>query len=204
MRIRRLIASFFLVAALVTLSPTRAEAVTIRDIIELTKAGLSDDIIVALIEADRTMFTIDAKLVLQLREAGVTERVILVMLESRRKYAANQVEPLPLPLPQPPVSQVVPVVPERIVHVPVPVYIHSPVAVVQQQTVRQTVVVEVEEVRPGRFINDGYAPRHIRADPPKSIWERVAVDPTDIWKPRPPKPDPDLSQNPKPAKPPNR
>lgn len=198
MRIRCLPASFILVAVLGTLAPARAEAVTIRDIVELTKAGLSDDIIVALIEADRTMFTLDAKLVLQLREAGVTERVILVMVESRRKYAAvNIVNPIPPP--QPPVVQVQPVVPERIVHVPVPVYIQSPVVVASEQTVRQTVrqtVVVESEVQPGRFINDGYAPRERHVVPLKSIWERVAVDPRDIWRAPDPKPAPPKQDRP--------
>jgi len=194
MRIRCLPASFILVAVLGTLAPARAEAVTIRDIVELTKAGLSDDIIVALIEADRTMFTLDAKLVLQLRDAGVTERVILVMVESRRKYAAvNIVNPIPPP--QPPVVQVQLVVPERIVHVPVPVYIQSPVVVAPAQTVRQTVIVE-SEVQPGRFINDGYAPRERHVVPPKSIWERVAVDPRDIWRAPDPKPAPPKQDRP--------
>ena len=200
MRIRCLIASFILVAALGTLSPARAEAVTIRDVIELTKAGLSDDIIVALIDADRTMFTLDAKVVLQLREAGVSERVILAMLESRRKYVpVDLVDPIPPP--QPPVVQVAPVVPERIVHVPVPVYIQSPVVVAPypaHQRVRHTAIVQTP-VQPGRFINDGYAPRELAA-PPKSIWGHVARDPRDIWRTPDTKP---ASEPVKPPKPPN-
>jgi hypothetical protein len=66
--------------------PVTADAVTVRDIIELTKAGLSDDIITALIDADRTMFTLDADQIVELKRAGVTPVVLLKMVRSRREF----------------------------------------------------------------------------------------------------------------------
>jgi hypothetical protein len=66
--------------------PVTADAVTVRDIIELTKAGLSDDIITALIDADRTMFTLDADQIVELKKAGVTPVVLLKMVRSRREF----------------------------------------------------------------------------------------------------------------------
>ena len=65
-------------------------AVSTRDLIELSKAGLGDEVLVALIEADGTVFNLDAPKILELRAAGVSERVITAMLRnaSRRRAAA--------------------------------------------------------------------------------------------------------------------
>jgi hypothetical protein len=71
--------------ALVAL-PVAADAVTIRDIIALAKAGLSDEILSAVIEADRTIFTLDAEQILELRRAGVSDAVLLKMVRSRREF----------------------------------------------------------------------------------------------------------------------
>jgi len=68
------------------LAPAAAGAVTIRDIIELTKAGLSDAVLTAVIDADRTIFTLDARQILELKEAGVSETVLLKMLRTRREF----------------------------------------------------------------------------------------------------------------------
>jgi len=73
--------------------PATARAVTVRDIIELTKAGLSDEIIIAVIDADRTMFTLDAEQILELKRAGVTPAVLLKMVRSRREFEPPAPEP---------------------------------------------------------------------------------------------------------------
>ena len=49
-------------------TPTVARAVSTRDLIELSKAGLGDEVLVALIEADGTVFNLDAPKIL--RAAG--------------------------------------------------------------------------------------------------------------------------------------
>ena len=67
----------------VLLVPGSAGAVTVRDIIELSKAGLSEDILVALIEADLTVFTLDKDQILELKKAGVSDVVVLKMLRTR-------------------------------------------------------------------------------------------------------------------------
>ena len=67
-------------ALLVIGTPTVARAVSTRDLIELSKAGLGDEVLVALIEADGTVFNLDAPKILELRAAGVSERVITAML----------------------------------------------------------------------------------------------------------------------------
>jgi hypothetical protein len=66
--------------------PASAGAVTIRDIIALSKAGLPDEILSAVIDADRTIFTLDAEQILELRRAGVSDAVLLKMVRSRREF----------------------------------------------------------------------------------------------------------------------
>jgi hypothetical protein len=73
----------------------RAEAVTLRDIIELSKAGLSDPVLLALIEVDRGVFSIDTATLKVLKDAGVSEAVIVALIRSGRTPRA--VEPVPEP-----------------------------------------------------------------------------------------------------------
>jgi hypothetical protein len=89
---RRTAFAFLTVAAL---TAGRADAVTIRDLIELTKAGLSDQVLLALIEVDRGVFTIDTPTVKQLKEAGVSEAVIVALIRSGRTPRAQEPEPAP-------------------------------------------------------------------------------------------------------------
>jgi hypothetical protein len=147
---RRLIVVF---TALVSLLASRADAVTIRDLIELSKAGLSDQVLVALIEVDRTVYTLDAATLKQLKDAGVSDAVIIALIRSGRTESAvagpeQAVEPPPAPDPQPqvvviehhdPVVQQVPVV----VPVAVPVYVTQP------------------QVRAARIATDGVVPANV-------------------------------------------
>ena len=80
----------------IALAAGRAEAVTIRDVIELSKAGLSDQVLLALIEVDRGVFTMDAPTLKQLKAAGVSDTVILALIRSGRP-AAQEPEPAPGP-----------------------------------------------------------------------------------------------------------
>ena len=89
-----------IVLALVTivaLAAGRAEAVTIRDLIELTKAGLSDQVLLALIEVDRGVFTIDTPTLKQLKDAGVSDAVIVALIRSGRTPRAQEPEAVPAP-----------------------------------------------------------------------------------------------------------
>lgn len=69
---------------------TAALAVSTRDLVALAQAGLSDDVLVALIEADGTVFSLDAPRILELRQQGLSERVIMAMLRSGRQAAPPQ------------------------------------------------------------------------------------------------------------------
>ena len=96
---RRAFVALFAILAVIT---GRAEAVTVRDLIELSRAGLGDEVLLALIEVDRTVFTIDTATLKKLKEAGVSQQVIVAMIKSGRSRAS---EPAPVPepdsLPQP-------------------------------------------------------------------------------------------------------
>jgi hypothetical protein len=123
------------VIAFLSLLASRADAVTIRDLIELSNAGLSDQVLVALIEVDRSVYTLDAATLKQLKDAGVSDAVIIALIRNGRSEAATApaepiVEPQPAPTsdPQPqvvvidhhdPVVQQVPVA----VPVAVPVFV---------------------------------------------------------------------------------
>ena len=74
--------------------PASAQAITIVDVIELSKAGVSDAVLTALIDADRTVFTLDAGEIVLLQRAGVSEAVTLKMIGTRREFEAAQ-PPMP-------------------------------------------------------------------------------------------------------------
>ena len=80
----------FILLAVFALAAGRAEAVTIRDVIELTRAGLSDQVLLALIEVDRGVFAIDTATVKQLKDAGVSEAVIVALIRSGRTPRAPE------------------------------------------------------------------------------------------------------------------
>lgn len=112
--------------AVLALGAGRAEAVTIRDIIELSKAGLSDSVLLALIEVDRPVFAIDTATIRKLKEAGVSETVMVAMIRSGRE----QPEPPPAPVePQDPAPAPEPKIVVIDHHDPAPAPVAYPVAV---------------------------------------------------------------------------
>jgi hypothetical protein len=158
------IRTLLFVAAL--LVPASASAVTVRDIIELAKAGLSDDILIAVIDADRTVFALEKDQILELKQAGVSKAVLLKMLRTRREFATvpelPEVTDIQPPQPEvvvigsqpapPPVTVVVPqyfLVPYSIWGVPTH---HTPRPAPQP-------VLAPEYRGFGRFINDGWVNR---------------------------------------------
>lgn len=122
-----LLARVVMVVVSLGASAGRAEAITLKEIIELTRAGLSDDVLLALIEVDQRVFAIDPETLKLLKDAGVSPRVIVAIVKSGRTP-----QPQPDPIvdvqpPNPPDPQVLvverPVVHEVPVAVPVPVYV---------------------------------------------------------------------------------
>lgn len=87
-RVRALAFAVVLGAAL----PGIARAVTIDDIVALSKARVADSVLVAVIDADRTVFTLTPQQVVELTNAGVSNAVLVKMLGSAREFG-----PAPLP-----------------------------------------------------------------------------------------------------------
>jgi hypothetical protein len=167
-----LVGRFVMVVAVLIASAVRAEAITLREIVELTKAGLSEEVLLALIEVDQRVFSIDSDTLKSLQDAGVSPRVIVAIVKSGRMPAAEPVVPervvteriVEVDRADPPAPQIV-VIDRPVVHevpVAVPVY----VAVGDRSMVRHRR--EPYVVPPSPFIPFGSVtvPR-VEPDPPK-------------------------------------
>jgi hypothetical protein len=115
-------------ALLLTGAVSRAEALTIRDVIELTKAGLSDEVLLALIDVDGGVYASDAETLKALKEAGVSERVMVALVRSGRERRVPEPPPAAFEEPEPPPQPQVIVIEHheprvQQVVVPVPVYV---------------------------------------------------------------------------------
>jgi hypothetical protein len=153
--------------AVILLIPASASAVTVHDIIALTKAGLADDILVELIDSDRTVFTLDKEQILELKKAGVSKAVLLKMLRTRREFQAPSPEAAPVttevPNPQPELAltPAKPAEPATAVVVP-QVYYYVPFSIWGVPThpgLRTPPAPFMEHRGFGRFINDGWVDR---------------------------------------------
>src|SRR5204863_87245 len=63
-----------------------------QDVVTLTKAGLSEDVLLAMIQRDKTIFAIDANQLIALKRDGVGEKIVIALLNSGR-----QESPVPVP-----------------------------------------------------------------------------------------------------------
>ncbi len=122
-----------------------AEALTVRDLIELSRAGLGEEVLIALIEVDRRVYPIDPATLKSLKEAGVSDRVIVALIRSGREQPAwEPPDPFQLPAeayqppdPQPPVVVIEHHHEAQPVMVPVPVYVPVPTPSWHRGGVRQ-------------------------------------------------------------------
>ena len=118
------------VLPLVTLFPLSASALTVRDVAELTRAGLGEDIILALIEVDPSVFPIDTDTLKSLKEAGVSQRVIVAMIHSgRTQPPPADPAPVEVPAPEPQVIVIDHHDAPAVQQVPVAVPVYVPYAV---------------------------------------------------------------------------
>ena len=113
-----------------------AAAVSVEELFSLKANGLSEEILVALIEADGSIFRLTPEDVLDLHKRGLSDKVILAMLATARPSAPQSV-------PARPVSSE-PVI-ERIVHVHEPPAPAAPSAqsIVQHVEVSQGIPVYI-------------------------------------------------------------
>jgi len=80
-----------LVAVVLLLGPAAglASAVTVPQLLALTKEGLGDDVLVALIQTDGSIFQLSATDILNLHRQGLSDRVIVAMVETAKKMAST-------------------------------------------------------------------------------------------------------------------
>lgn len=91
----RPLARTFVVATLLLLPMTAAaQTLTIRDLVALNQAGLGDEVLIALIEADGTIFRLGPLDVIELKKQGLTDPVLIKMIQTARKAP---VPPAPAP-----------------------------------------------------------------------------------------------------------
>jgi hypothetical protein len=76
--------AFALAVVLFALAPAVAQAASVDEIVRLSKSGVSDDVILALIGRDKTIFTIAPDDLVTLKSEGVSEAVVVAMLKSGR------------------------------------------------------------------------------------------------------------------------
>lgn len=75
---RRILAVFVLLTGLCA----PAEAVTLSDLVDLSRQGISDDILIALVEAEKSVFHLSASDVRSLKQQGVSDRLVIHLLQT--------------------------------------------------------------------------------------------------------------------------
>lgn len=74
------------IVAVLLLAPASARAVTIDDIVALSNAGVTDSILIAVIDADQTVFDLTPQQILELKQAGVSDNVVVKMVGTSREF----------------------------------------------------------------------------------------------------------------------
>ncbi|HJZ70236.1 MAG TPA: hypothetical protein VKE51_00775 [Vicinamibacterales bacterium] len=80
---RPLVAWLVLMAGV--LAPSVASAVTVEQIVELSRSGVTEAVILALIDRDKTIFALEPEQLVTLKAQGVSDTVILAMLKNGRE-----------------------------------------------------------------------------------------------------------------------
>ncbi len=129
---RRTVLALAIVGGMAGATAAAAEALTTRDIIELSRAGLGEEVLLALIEVDRGIYAIDPAALKSLKAAGVSERVIVALVRSGRDPIPAEPQPvLELPVEQaaspPPQVVVIEHREPEMREVAVPVHVYVPV-----------------------------------------------------------------------------
>lgn len=79
----------------------------VADILKLTRAKISDDVIIAFIQSGKRAYDLTASEIIYLRKEGVSDQVLATMLNPSRPVVAEQAEPAPAP-PEPEPSTMAP------------------------------------------------------------------------------------------------
>lgn len=127
-----------------------AQAVTLPEIVALSRAGLADEVLLALIEVEARVFPVDAETIKWLHDSGVSPRVIEAIVRSGRSR-----------LPDQPTEQAVSAAPA----LPEPVYPSGPqVIVIEREAPPVVVAVPVYVAAPVVRVSRRAAVRAVDAD----------------------------------------
>jgi hypothetical protein len=183
---RRLAVLLIVIVAL--LLPARADALTLKQIVELHKAGLGDEVLVALIEVNSIIYTLEAGTLRDLKDDGLSDQVLIAIINSGRR---NLPAPAPVAEPEP---QPVPTVVVVEHHAPAP-QVPAPQVIVQHVPVY--VPVPVTQVRtrqvPGQRVVTPPSPFYVgqvreaepRKAPEPEYWGFGGKLRPDAWEPAP-------------------
>jgi hypothetical protein len=127
---RKMLMAFVLICGMAS----RAEAVSLRDLIDLSRQGLSDELLIALVEAEKSVFHLSAADVRELKSKGLSDRLLIHLLQTPTLRPAAEVKVLqadarPEASAPAPRAVVVNTVVTQVQHVEVPVYVPVPVRV---------------------------------------------------------------------------
>ncbi|MGB7592773.1 MAG: hypothetical protein WCD04_12480 [Terriglobia bacterium] len=75
---------------------TAGSGLTVEDIIKLTKAGLSEDIIIQQIRKNREAFDLSTEQLIALKAANVSDRIVEVMLDPSKAETPAHIAPAPV------------------------------------------------------------------------------------------------------------
>ncbi len=98
----------------VTLPPatSQTKAMTVNDVIKLSKAGLSDDLIIQQIRKKGQRFDLSTDQLIQLKTAHISDRVIQVMIDPTKDTVPQPAEKMPIPAVSAPTVPVQPAQPQ--------------------------------------------------------------------------------------------
>ena len=178
-----------LVALLLAGLSASAEALTIKDVIELSRAGLGDEVLLALIEVDGGVYAIDPGTLKSLKDAGVSERVIVALIRSgRQQRLAPEPPPVVDPVQEaaatpPPVVVIDHHEPEQVrevmVPVPVPVYVPVPTRHPRTRDVIHTTETTYVPFQSGQPVQRPSTER--RSEPSNTYWGFGGKLRSDAW-----------------------
>lgn len=130
-----------LLALLLVPLPAAAGELILRDVIELHRTGLGDDLLVAMIEADGSVFNLGFADIQDLKSDGLSERVISALVRTGTRRAATAPSAAQSAAPLVHVSQNV------VTYAPVVVVVQTP-APPRQQDKRDGTGVRAKRVNP--------------------------------------------------------
>jgi hypothetical protein len=90
--LRAILSATLTVLFIALLQTGTLKAATVDDVVRLAAAGVSDDVILAYIDRDKTIFSLGPDDVVALRGRGISEAVVIAMLKSGRAEAEAALE----------------------------------------------------------------------------------------------------------------